>query len=301
MKQFQKKYAAAALTLIAGGILIALCGMLAMGFDFTRMNTLNFVTNTYDVDEAFSDISVVGAECDIRLLPSEDGTCQVVCTESDRIDHSVEVVNGTLNITRHDRRSWYMHFGVYWGSMEILVYLPVSELGALNATSVSGNIEIPEDFSFETAALQTTSGDITCFAPVKKDLSAGTTSGNIRLGGSVCETLSADSTSGSINISDVRCLNADAGTVSGSLKLSGVVADEFIRTESVSGDIDLYRCDADALILSSTSGDIEGSLLTDKSFDANTTSGDVSLPQTSADTTCEVSTVSGDITFSIRP
>lgn len=301
MKQFQKKYAAAALTLIAGGILIALCGMLAMGFDFTRMNTLNTVTNTYDVAEAFSDISVVGAECDIRLLPSEDGTCQVVCTESDRIDHSVEVVNGTLNITRHDRRSWYMHFGVYWGSMEILVYLPVSELGALNATSVSGNIEIPEDFSFETAALQTTSGDITCFAPVKKDLSAGTTSGNIRLGGSVCETLSADSTSGSINISDVRCLNADAGTVSGSLKLSGVVADEIIRTESVSGDIDLYRCDADALILSSTSGDIEGSLLTDKSFDVHTTSGDVSLPQTSADKTCDVSTVSGDITFSIRP
>ncbi len=301
MKPFQKKYAYFALTLIAGGILIALCGMLAMGFDFTGMNTLNSVTNTCDVDETFTNIAVKGAECDIRLLPSEDGTCRVVCTESDSIRHSIEVVNGTLNITRHDRRSWYMHFGVWWGSMDIVIYLPESELGELNATSVSGDIEIPEDFSFETAALQSTSGDITCHAHVEKDLSAATTSGNIRLGGSDCEALSVSSTSGDISITDVRCRNAEAGTVSGNLKLSGVVAGEILRTKSVSGDTGLSRCDADALILSSTSGNIEGSLLTDKSFAANTTSGDVSLPQTSADTTCEVSTVSGDIAFSIRP
>lgn len=310
----------AALALIGAGLCISVCAMLALGFDFTKLNTMNYVTNTYTVNEEFSSISVDGAECDIRLLASEDSGCKVVCTEGENISHSVTVENGTLSIERHDRRKWHMYFGVYWGSMEILIYLPQSEFDELHAQSVSGDIEVPEDFSFTTADLRSTSGDIRFLAAVEQDLSADTTSGdialsdiqcrnaeidttsgNIRLSGTQCQNAQIDTTSGDIQLSEIQCQNAEIGTTSGSVRLTDLTAAEAIHAQSVSGNLTLQRCDAASLWFSSTSGDIFGSLLTEKQFEIDTTSGDIRVPDTSWGGTCKASTVSGDIEFSILP
>lgn len=290
-----------ALALIAAGLCISFFAALSLGFDFTKMNTMDFVTNTYTVDEKFSNISVDGAECDIRLLASEDGVCKVVCTEGENISHSVTVENGTLSIVRHDARRWHMYFGVYWGSMEILVYLPQSEFDTLHAQSVSGDIEVPEGFSFASADVKSTSGDITFSAAVEDLLFADTTSGNIRLDGIRFRNTEIDTTSGDIRLSDISCQNAEIGSTSGDIRLDDVTAADAIHAQSVSGNITLQRCDAASLQFSSTSGDIFGSLLTGKQFDADTTSGDIRVPASSAGGACKASTVSGNIEFSILP
>ncbi len=270
-----------AIMLIAFGLLLSLGALFAMDFDFTKMNTINFTTNTYSIDQAFTSISVEGAECDIRLLISENDTCKVVCTESDKISHSVTVKDNTLTISRSDTRRWYEHIGIYWGSMEIEIYLPQTEYESLYALSLSGNIEIPRDFSFSEAEIHNTSGNVNFSAAVKNDLSINTVSGDITL-------------------ADITCQNIAAKSTSGSVVFSNVVTSGNTHIETVSGNTILQRCDADSIWIKTTSGDILGTLLTEKIFLTDTTSGAIDVPQSTSGGNCEIKTTSGDITFSIE-
>ena len=110
--------------LILVGTAVALGAVFSMNLDFREMNTMTFTEKTYNIDEAFDSISVDGVECDVLLIPSTDSECRVVCNESDKITHTVEVENGMLTVKRYDRRKWYQRMGIYWGKMEIKVYLP---------------------------------------------------------------------------------------------------------------------------------------------------------------------------------
>lgn len=275
-----KAYSKVAVILIVLGLLIAFGAMAAMNFDFTKLNTVSFVTNTYPVHENFTGISVKGAECDIELRLTTDGTCKVECREGDKIYHTVSVENGILTVSRIDARKWYEHFGVYWGRMEVILYLPQAQYESLSVLSVSGDIEIPADFSFGYADARSTSGDIDFLAPVTNDLFVKTVSGNIRIADTACRSVDAESTSGDIVFSNVL--------VSGN-----------IHIKSVSGDVDLRGCDAATLRIKTTSGDVSGTLLTEKTFTVNTVSGRVHIPQTAGGGACEIKTTSGDIKMEI--
>ncbi len=281
MKKTKNTAIIIAVMMIAVGLVASFSAMVAMGFDFTKMNTLTFVTNTYTVDESFSGISINGAECDIRLYPSEDGVCKVVCHESDKISHSVEVKEKTLTVERHDNRKWYEHIGVYWGGMEIALYLPQSEYDALYAKTLSGNIVIPEGFSFETAVVQSTSGNVSFSAEVNGNLKVKAVSGNVEMFNVTSQSISVETTSGEIDFSNV-------------------IASLNIHCKSVSGDVVLQRCDADSLRLSSTSGNITGCLLTEKVFLTDTTSGKINVPRTTSGGQCEITTTSGNIDFDVE-
>lgn len=317
-----KKAILAAVALIAAGLVIAFGGMTTMNFDFNKMNTLHFVTNTHSVDETFTNISIETAECDIRLLPSENDSCIVVCDESKEIFHSVSVKNNTLIIDRTDARKWYKRIvGIYWGDMTITVYLPQTAYESLSVLNVSGNTVIPEDFSFTDAKIRSTSGDIDFLAPVEKDLSLKTVSGNLHAEGTNPKSLDAQSTSGDMDYADsivsgditidtvsgkIRCSNVSVSgdinmeTTSGNVTLSDVTAAKAMQIETVSGDIKLESCDADSLWLKSTSGNVSGTLLTEKKFLTNTTSGRVNVPGSSSGGKCEIKTTSGNIQFEIK-
>lgn len=320
MKSAKKILLIVAVVSVAAGLLLCLGAFAAMGFTFTRLNSLTFETRTYTVEEPFDDLLVEGAECDVRLLPSEDGSCRIVCRESDRIDHTVQVVNGCLTIERVDHRKWYEHIiGIYWGRMEVAIYLPESAYASLSVTSVSGNVEIPADFSFTEAKVQSTSGNIRFFASVENGLSAKTVSGDMNMRNVSPKSLRVQSTSGDITIASVHvaeeliaktvsgdldfsaidCGSLDANTTSGEVECSALRASGSLRIKTVSGDVELRGCDADTLWIKTTSGDVSGSLLTEKIFITDTTSGRVRVPPSASGGKCEVTTTSGDIGLTI--
>lgn len=309
-----------AVIMITVGSITSVCAMAAIGFDFTKMNTVSFETNTYAVDDGFTSISVNGAECDIKLRPSGDGSCKVVCHESDKISHTVSVENNELIVERHDNRRWYEYIGAYWGSMEVVIYIPQGEYEELYALNLSGDIDIPEGYTFGSAEIQSTSGNINFKADVSGELSIQTTSGDIYIGEITSENLAAASTSGNLTIknvtaqnaigiqtvsgdvevSGVRCKNIAADTSSGDLEFRDVIMTDDMYVESVSGDVDLYRCDADSLWINTSSGDVSGTLLTEKIFLTDTSSGDIDVPRSTSGGKCEITTVSGDIEFDIE-
>lgn len=299
----QKKIAIwAAVGLVVAGLILSFAALCAMDFDFNKMNTLKYATNTYALEEPFSNISIKTAECDLRLLPSEDDSCKVVCEESEEIFHSVTVENNTLTIGRTDARKWYEHIvGIYWGEMTITVYLPQTDYASLYALNVSGNITIPDEFSFLDAELHNTSGKVDFAAAVENDLSIKTVSGNLHIKNAHPKGLTAQSTSGRIVCSDVAVSeNIKMKTVSGKINSSNVTVSGRMTVETVSGNIRLSGCDADSLQIKSTSGDVFGTLLTEKSFHANSTSGHIDVPDSTSGGNCEVKTTSGNITFKIQ-
>lgn len=302
------------------GLVLILGALAAIDFELDWMHDADSTTTTYTIEEAFTDISIKGAECDIRLLPSEDGVCKVVCRESDKIYHTVTVKNSTLTVRRIDSRKWFERISLFnWGKMEIAVYLPESAYASLHITGVSGNIEVPRGFSFVSAELHNTSGDISCSAAVREELSAKTVSGKLSIQDVAPKRLTAKSTSGKVTVSavkveaamevetvsgkieltDIRCQTLAAESTSGKLVLSEVVASEDIRVKSVSADVELRGCDGDTLWIKTTSGRVTGTLLTEKIFITKTSSGRVDVPRTTSGGTCEITTTSGDIMIAI--
>lgn len=281
---------------IGVGLIIAFAGALMVGFNFTKLNSMSFEEKTYSVGSEFRNININGTECDVIILPSEDNECRIVSRDSTGIFTDFSVDGDTLFITRTDSRSWFEHFGIWWGDdLSVKLFLPRKEYESLVLKTVSGDITVRNEFKFSAAELQSTSGDILFSSETNDSLSAKTVSGNIKLekaNGKV----KAVSTSGEIDMSDMNPSELSVKTTSGDIELSSVAAGGESEIESVSGDVDLDRSDFGSVSIKTVSGEVEGSLLSSKNFVANTLSGDVQLPQpdTSAGS-CNIKTTSGDI------
>lgn len=299
MKPTKKKVIRLAAACVAAGLLICLIALAALDFNYFELATMEPVTNTYAVTEHFTDIVVRGAECDVRLLPSEDGACTVLCNETDRITHHVAVENRTLVIHRTDNRKWYEHIGFmwqYWGPIEVIVYLPDRAYETLELRTASGDIDVPDDFSFARADADTSSGSIHWTAEVRGNLSLRSVSGGIAAGGTGAETLSLHSTSGNIAVDSVKVNGAfSCQTVSGRLKINDMTC-QSATVYATSGDVTVDALKADTEFSCKTiSGKQDISRVACQSAVINATSGSVTLSDLIASETLHMEAVSGDL------
>ena len=83
--------------------------------------------------------------------------------------------------------------------------------------------------------------------------------------------------------------------------MNNVCANQKISVERTTGDITLSGCDAGELFLKTTTGDVSGTLRTEKTFFTETNTGRVDVPKTLSNFACEVHTTTGDITFTVEP
>lgn len=304
----------------AAGLILAFAAMAIIRFDVERLNTMKFETRTYEVRESFQHIEIRDVDCDVRLLPADDGQCRVTCVESDKIVNTVEVKDGVLTVTRQDNRRWYERMGIWWsGDADVTVYLPEREYQSIVLKTVSGEIDVPEDFTFTTADTATTSGDISFLARTTGGLTlkstsgkitaggadggpvrAFTVSGDVRLSDTAAAELSVKTTSGEVKLSRVTARELEITTTSGEIELNSVRAEGDARLESVSGDVELRDFDAAGIAIKTTSGEVGGTLLSSKNFVTSTTSGSVRVPASDPSAgTCNIKTTSGDIKFEI--
>lgn len=319
MKKGKKITLIAAGCMILVGAILALGGLAAIRFDLTKLNTISYDTNTYEIGEDFHSISIAGAASDVHLYPSQYDTCRVVCTESDDVAFEVEVKDDTLYIRRQDGGIRILYFGVCLGETGIGVYLPKDAYESLMVETSSGDVTVSEALHFTSVEAQSVSGEVRVLASVEDSLSIQTQSGDIHMGNASPKTLRIQSVSGEISLDhvkgetelqigstsgDVALANVkggslEAATTSGEIRLSNVILEGGLRAKSVSGDIELKTCDAEELYIQSTSGSVSGALLNEKVFLIDTVSGDVDVPHSASGGTCTVTTQSGDIDFQI--
>lgn len=309
----------AAAVLTAVGLAIFIGVLCAVGFDASKISSVRYETNTYPVGEVFTDLEIRTTETDVVLKPSADGSCTVVCEERENAKHTVCVENGTLKVLLQDERSFLDHIALFSKSMTLTVYLPLDRYQSLTVDSNTGDVTVPDSFAFETAVItaktsdiafrasasgllkiETTTGDIRTEGVRAGEILLSATTGQIDVGSAVCEgEVSASVKTGKVNLSDVTCQSFRSKGSTGDLTMKNVIASNSFTVERGTGDIRFDRCDAQEITVTASTGDVTGTLLSEKVFVAKTSTGRVVVPETTSGGTCRIQTSTGDIRITL--
>lgn len=307
---------AAALVLIGCVLFAGVAALLK--WDFKKLATVRYETNTHEISEAFDCISINSGTADIEFVLSEGGNCKVECLDKKNLRHSVSVEDDTLTIELIDARSGFdyvRHIRINVGSSRITVYLPKTEYASLLIRESTGYIEMPEDFSFKDVDISLSTGDVDFGASASgllkirtstgqihtQNLSAGeldltASTGNVTVSGVSCEgDVRVHVTTGKVNLTDLACKNVITTGNTGDIFMKNVLASETFSIERSTGDVAFDACDAAEIFVTTDTGDVSGTLLSDKVFLTRTDTGDVDVPKTITGGRCEITTDTGDI------
>ena len=114
------------------------------------------------------------------------------------------------------------------------------------------------------------------------------------------ETLEINVSTGKTNLTDISCKNLISNGTTGDIFLINLLASEKIFIERSTGDINFDGCDANEIQIKTSTGDVEGTFLSDKSFDTETDTGKISVPKGTNGGKCEIVTDTGDIKINIK-
>lgn len=308
-----------AASLMLLGCLIFGGAMTMLRWDFGKLSTVKYETNEYMIGEDYNSITVLTDTADVVFVPSENGQTSVACYEQENMEHSVSVQDGVLKIRVKDERKWYSYIGIHWGKPKITVSVPKGEYGALSVRSDTGNVEIPDAFAFESVEISVTTGSVKNYASASGDVKIYTTTGAVTVHDISVGSLAISVKTGKITASGIRCqghaeLRVTTGKTdltlfecqsftswgsTGGIRMQGLWAEDKLSVERTTGDVQLDRCDAGEIFIKTETGDVTGTLLTEKLFMASTDTGRVKVPKTPTGGQCQVTTDTGDIELSI--
>ncbi len=315
-----KAWMIVALVLILVGGLVFLLAMAKSDWDFQKLSTEKYTENTHIVTDPFDSLSLLVETADVSFLRSDDGLCRVVCLESARLTHTVQVINGCLTVKVNDARAWYDHVGITLGGPKITVYLPEAAYSSLTAEVVTGDISLPAELGWASVSITTTTGDIDCRSSVSGEISLSCTTGDITLSSLTAAKLSLTTTTGNITaaslsingdismnattgdmvLTDISCRAFSSAATTGRLALTELTATAALTVERETGNITLARCDGASLSIKTTTGHVSGSLASEKLFLTETDTGRVSVPRSTAGGICDIKTTTGDISITVE-
>lgn len=292
-----KKGLVAAVLLVVIGLIALAAVMASCGWDLTKLETENFITNTYEITEGFDGISIDTQTADIAFAVSDDGVCRVICTERENEKHAVCVDDGVLLIETADERKWYERIGFSFRAVKLTVCLPETEYATLSIRESTGDIEVPAGFTFDAAALELSTGDVRFSASVRETLKIKTSTGDIRIENMTAGALELSVSTGEVTVSDTTCGSLTSSGSTGDAVLTNVTAEGALSVERSTGDVKLDGCDAEEIFVKTSTGDVTGRLRTDKVFVTETSTGSVQVPGTASGGKCGIVTSTGDIRF----
>lgn len=288
-------------------------------WDFTKLSTVQYETNSYEISGSFDNISINADTADITFIPSNDEKCRVVCYEEKNAKHSVAFTDNALAINVINEKKWYEHIGINFGTPKITIYLSQTEYASLFIKASTGNVEMPKDFKFEDIDITLSTGNVKNCASASKDIKIKTSTGDIRVenafagaidlsvstGKVIVESVKIDGdinvsvSTGDARLTDIACKSFTSTGSTGHISLKNVIAKEKFSLKRSTGDIKFENSDAETINIKTDTGDVTGSLLSEKIFITETSTGNISVPKTTTGGKCEVVTDTGDIKFEI--
>ena len=307
------------LSLILLGFIIFVVAMTANGWNFGNLTTSEFETNTHEITEDFSDIEFDVDTADIVFSPSENGECKIVCYENVKMKHSVTVQDGKLTVESVDEREWYEHIGINFTKDKITVYLPKTAYDSLEIEGDTSDVEIAQNFHFESMEISLSTGNVKNFASVTNALEITTSTGNIEVNNVSASELTLSVSTGAVSVSNtaivgdisvnvstgraeldtVSCTKLTSNGDTGDIVLKNVVALQSFSIEGTPGTVTFDKSDAVDIFVKTSTGRVTGTLLSEKVFVANASTGYVDVPKDGIGGRCEITTTTGDIRISI--
>lgn len=280
-KRNKKLLIAAGILVLLGGVIFSLA-MTVNHWDFSKLSTVAYKTETFEIKEKFESITVETDTPDIVFALSEDGKCRVNCYTPEGTANDASVIENVLTVkSNYVSKKWYENISITTETPSITVYLPEKEFKSLKIKSDTSDVEIPGDFSFDDIDISVQTGEISISACVSDKIGITTDTGNV-------------------NAENLTVKEMELSLKAGSASLKNIKCEEKIKVETDTGDIKISDSDADEIKLSSDTGNIIGSFLSDKIFAVQSKTGNVDVPESFSGGKCEISTNTGDIKIEIN-
>lgn len=188
-----------ALSFIVVGGMIFMGVMQKLKWDFTKLSTVKYETNEYEIQEEYDNISILTNTGDVEVMMSQDNNTKVICREQVKVKHAVTVNKNTLEIKVEDSRKWYEHIEIAFGNSKITVYLPQEQYEKLSVKSntgdtfveqvsakiihiegTTGNVSLKNVIAKEKISIKIGTGDVIFDASDAQDISVKTSTGNVK-------------------------------------------------------------------------------------------------------------------------
>ena len=308
-----------AAVLLAAGLALGFAAFASAGFNLTWFKGEPAEVKNYSVEETFDRIEIDEDTSDIRFARSDDGKARVECRETKKSAHTVTAENGVLKIQRQKITGWKNLITFSFEKTVVTVYLPETAYESLAIDTHTGDTDIPEWLRFGSVSIRTSTGDVRSRASVSGEISIESDTGDIFL-----DDLSADAIGCRVTTADVWMQNvACAGDVyvkvstgrttlngltaknftsegsTGDLSLENVRIDGAISIDRSTGDVTFNGSDAAEIMVKTSTGDVTGTLLSEKVFKTESSTGDVRVPFCTSGGKCEITTSTGDIVIRI--
>lgn len=315
----KKVFIIIAIVLLVLGCAIFFAALVAARFDFKNFGISELQTKTYPVSEEFRNIQIDENTAEIAFALSEDGTCSIVCRESEKTTRTVTVEEGTLRIVSEEEIGWKNVFNLSFEEESVTVYLPKDAYETLLIETHTGDVDIPENLYFNDIDITGSTCDVRCGASVSNKLSIQLSTGDVTLTGISAGAIKCTVTTGDVRMQSVSCAgdvtlqcstgrttldaltckNLQSEGSTGRVQLKNVVVSGTIEIERGTGDVAFENSDAGEIRVKTSTGDVTGTLRTGKTFVTKTSTGDVKVPDSVWGGKCEITTTTGDIAIMI--
>lgn len=321
MKTATKVLIIVAVALVVLGIAGTVTSVYFLGEEIFKSATGEKKIETVTVNEEFDSISVVADGADVELKKSDDGGCRAVFTNISDPEFSAAVADGVLKVGAKDGRKWYERIRLFWGKeQKIEIYLPKESYSRLNIDAATGDVKTARELSFETVNIDASTGSVSFPSAVNGLLKIKLSTGDIKIDGVNTGSLDLTASTGDVTLnkvgcegdvkirlstgsvlaSDVTCKNLVSTGSTGDVILKNVISLAAFDLKRSTGDILFDGCDAAEITLKTSTGDVTGTLLSEKIFFTETSTGDVRVPKSLTGGKCEIKTSTGDIILGIK-
>ena len=302
------------LVLTAGGIVLGI----GIG-QAVRSNDSHLIEKVYTLEENFENMTFDLDTSDLEFKAGEGSEKKVVIKHRKNSTHEVTVKDNSLNIKETDISKWYEHIFTFNNRQKVTVYLPSQAFDKINIKNSTGDIIIPNLYSFNTMDVKVSTGSFYSRAWAKESISVESSTGDQYLAGINTKSLNLKASTGKIVLEDnnvegnvtlttttgdkyIKNLIATNLTISGDTSSSNIVnslISEHIELEASTGDVKIVDSDANTLNIKTSTGDVTGVLLTGKTFQVTTSTGKVSVPATTGGL-CQIKTSTGDVYMQVK-
>lgn len=251
-------------------------------YDFNNFN--------FDIDTA-----------DVRFIVTRDSTKKIVFQENKHENFECKEEEHTLYVTSKFSKKWYEWIVPDWTRKKVDVYLPASDLGALKVKSSTGNLKVPHDFTFESADIHQSTGDVEYLANTSGEVKIEVSTGDVKMQNVNVKTLTLKHSTGKATLNTVRAETIDIKGSTGNVKLTDVITTCELKVHGSTSNIIFDSIDGNGIDFETSTGDVKGTVLTGKMFDVKSDTGKETYPtSTSGAPKFRVRTSTGDIKISVK-
>lgn len=296
---------ASAFVLVGGILMVA--AITIVGFNWGALNTRlpdEEKSYTYDIT-GVNALSISDVSSDIIIVPSDGDQIKITCFENANETYDIKLAdNGTLRVNNLTSKQWYRFIGINFNNQKrcLTISVPKKLLGPVDASTVSGNINLSNLNLSDALTISTTSGEINLKDVVSnKEISVSSVSGSIKLEKtSTNSDMKLETASGDTKVTSSQVAgNLSCNSISGTINLMDTIMKGNVSLESTSGNIVFINLIGNDIFIKTISSDVAGKIIGDSnnySITANTVSGDKNLPRSgNGNQLLNVSTTSGDI------